>query len=462
MRIFFLVTGLIIVLMWGGALYFAPEQIEERGKTVLYWSTDANPARENQLAPFLEETPDVLIKVKPATFEATIVQSSSGVGPDLIEIYNVADLVAYAEAGILKDLTPYAKEMGFSPESTYPNLKGLFVYQGKQYSYPANVASQNLFYNKRLFREAGIAEPEDSMTWDEFMELVKPLTVRRDDGKGFKRFAMVMSRGYAVDIHLQFGATFFNEDKTRCTLDSPESIEAVQFYVDLMRKHNIIPTPAAADALSGEGGWGSGEIRWFATERAATIWGSRWMLTQFRQYPELRKQMGVVILPHPEGGQPASYAGARTPAINVNTDHPEECLEFLAYFASEEYSEVIAMGADALPPNKDYSDDPSRLINPEYPWETYQDKFVESLTYASPREVSPFIDPKIVDRLWTDTLEIVENGIKPVNQAMEDLAKQINDRIERNIQEREDLREEFEARIAARKAQEETNVAGGG
>lgn len=450
MKRLFLLLALVVVALWIVARVWTPDD-PNRGKTVIYWSTDPNPARKDQIAPFERMHPDIAVLVEPNTFERTIVQCSTGIGPDLIEVYSVADMTSYVEAGILLDVTEYAKQMGFDPESTYEKLAGILVYEGRQYRYPANAASQVLFYNRRMFREAGIAsDPTDAMPWEEFIELVRPLTVKRPGGTGYTQFAMGMARGFAQDIHLQFGGRVFNAAGTRCVLDSPESIAGVAFYCDLMNKHEVIPTPGAAAALSGEGGWAQGEIRWFATGRTAAIWGSRWMLVQFRNYPDLRENLGCVLLPSPRGGAPASYCGARGPGINRNSKHIRESLLFMQYLASPEYGEVIAQSADALPPSREYAEDPARLLNPGFPAENYQEKFLASMDHAEAQQLSPFIDRKIVDRIWLEAIEAAENDIKTPGQAMRDAAKAINDRIDRNVRERPDLRARYEALIAGR------------
>lgn len=449
MKLFFAVMGFLVAALWAMAHLIAPADPHE-GQTVLRWSTDPNPARTEQIAPFETDNPNVAVLVEPNTFERTIVQCSTGIGPDLIEIYSVADMAAYVEAGILLDLTEYADELGFGPKTTYPSLAGGIQVEGRQYRYPANAASQVLIYNKRMFREAGIEYPRDGMPWEEFVELVRPLTVAREDGKGYRQFAMVMSRDFSRDIHLQFGGRFFSDDKTACVLDSPESIAGVQWYHDLMRVHNIIPTPESAAALSGEGGWGTGEIRWFATGRAAMIWGSRWMMVQFRQYPELREEIGVALLPCPPGTAPLSYAGARGPGINVNSPRREEAVKFLAYLASDDYGRVIAQSSDALPPSATFARTVENLLNPDYPWETYQEKFVESMNNARSTEISPFVNLKTVDRLWREHIELIENGAMTPERAMVELTKRVNTIIERNVREQPALRERWETLRATR------------
>ncbi len=418
----------------------------------LTWSTDPNPARPDQIAPFLKAHPNIRIKIEPNTRDKIIVQSASRVGPDIIEIYSLTDMVQFVEAGILLDLTEFASKMGFSPDVTFPRLRGNLLHNGRQYRFPCNIGNQDLRYNKRLFREAGIPEPQSAMLWEDFIERVKPLTVKRPDGAGYERFAMLMARGNARDIHLQRGARFFTPDGTRSALDSPESIAAVQFYYDLMTKHHVIPTPDQSKALSGGGGWATGEINFFMNERSACLWGARWMMVQFRGEPHLEGNIGAVLLPRFPGGEPANYCGTRGSGINVNTPHREEALQFLAYLASEEYNRIIAQSSDGLPPNARFCENPEFLVNPKYPAEdaAMQEVFIRSMDYAETPEISPFVDPVVAESYWNDALDYVENGMKTPEEAMREAAKRVNDRIQATLRERPDLKALYEERLARR------------
>lgn len=448
MKWFLAGMAILTALMWAGAEWTKPSKVDAEGRLILAWSTDANPARREQIAPFERMNPDLRILVEPNTFDRTIVQCSTGVGPELIEIYSTDDMVAYAEAGILMDLTPYAEEMGFGPSATYERLAGGMIYNGKQYRFPANVSSNVLIYNKRMFDEAGIPYPEDEMLWEDFVELMRPLTVRTADGRSYRQFALAMGKHNVRDIRLQFGATIFNETGTRCVLDSPESIAAMEFYQRLMFEDEILPTPDSAEALSAAGGWGFGEIRWFAAEKAATIWGARWMLVIFRQYPELREHLGVALLPGMPDDGPTSYGDFRGPGINANSPHRMEALRFLQYLASEEYAEIIAMSSDGLPPLAEYTEDHTRLINPNFPWETYQEKFIRATDNTAPPEVSPFINPLVVARVWEDTLDMIQNRMATPEQALRMATDRINDGIRQALRDQPGLQEAYDEALA--------------
>lgn len=447
MKLFFVWGCAAAAAMWIGALATLPPA-DPAGRKVIYWSTDGNPARVAQIAPFEKANPTLKVKVEPNTFEKTIVQCSTGVGPDLIEIYTVSDMVAYAESGILLDLTPYLDKYGISGSVTYPSLVGNLVYDGKQYRFPANAGSQVLIYNKRKFREAGVPEPTESMAWPDFIERIRPLTVARPNGAGYEQFALMLPEWCVKDITLQYGAHFFNETRTRCTLDSPEFITALNLYRDLMTTEKIIPAPTDSKALSGSGGWGNGEMDWFSSGRGGCLWGARWMWVVLRKNPELRKELGVVALPHMPGRETACYSGARGPAVNVNSRNRDEALRFLGYLASEEYGSIICQSSDGMPPNAAYGNNPANLANPAYPEEAdFHQQFIDSMAHAEAEQTSPFVNPKIVDRVWKETTDYIANGLKTPEEALRDSAKRINDEIARSIADDPKLKARYDALV---------------
>src|SRR5438445_9748085 len=97
----------------------------------LRWATDDNPARKVQTAQFDTMFPGEEAVVDPGLGgdqTKLIVQCATGTGPDVIDVYDVQQMSNLVQAGVLLDLTPYARSMGFDPSRTYPALKdGLLV-----------------------------------------------------------------------------------------------------------------------------------------------------------------------------------------------------------------------------------------------------------------------------------------------------------------------------------------------
>src|ERR1041384_6463794 len=149
------------------------------GKTPLVWVSDNNPERQRTINRFNEMFPDLRLMLDPNNtgLQKIIVQSSSGVGPDLCDSYSGQMLQTLVESGIAWDVTEQAKAMGFSMhDKVWPAALGEISYRGRQYSYPCNFTVDILIYNKNVFDRFGVPYPTNDMTWEQFIELAQRVT----------------------------------------------------------------------------------------------------------------------------------------------------------------------------------------------------------------------------------------------------------------------------------------------
>ncbi len=94
----------------------------------------------------------------PAFYQTQIV---AGTPPDIVDLQG-AIWVDYAANGGLVDLTPYLeKEPEVAKRFNADYLSG-WVYKGKTYLLPFYVSKTLLYYNKTMFKEAGLAGPPQS------------------------------------------------------------------------------------------------------------------------------------------------------------------------------------------------------------------------------------------------------------------------------------------------------------
>lgn len=417
------------------------------GKVDLTWVSDPNPARQEQIAAFNRMFPECRLRLDSNNADMTkiLVQSSVRIGPDIIDVYGIQQMYVYVEAGILLDVTDIAKEMGFDPSVTYPKARDTFTIEGRQYGFPCNVDAPVIFYNKNLFDQYSVPYPEGHWTWEECIETALKLTHKRPGGRGYERFGLALGYSAWQEILMQFGASVFSEDGTRCTLDTPEALEAMQFYYDLHFKWHVVPTPSDKLAMSGEGGWGAGEIRWFGNGRIAMMRIGRWGLIQFRKYDNLR--LGVCHMPHPEGRELVVLAASRSAAVNAKGPHPEHAVKFLKYLTSKAYNDLINMDADALPPNKAYAT-PEHMHNPKHPEDDeYNAYFVEALQYGKGREVNPFINPYRAMEIIQREVDLMLAQEKSPRQAMLEATQRINKEMEKNISKSKKLQARYEAAL---------------
>ncbi len=461
----------VCLLAASAAMYVVAEATVERprdeGVVLLRWATDKNPARDVQTAEFSTRNPGIRVTVDSGDRAKIIVQCATGVGPDLIDVWDISNMMMFHEGGILLDLTEHAKRMGFDPSKTYPGIRECLMVDGRQYRFPCNVWANCVVYNRRIFSDLGVAEPTDGWTYDDFIRLAGEIRAR---GQGRLLAVANWNKAWLVlDMLIGAGGRLYRlgrgpdgrpqEHGLASALDSDEAVAVMQRYYDMMHTDRILPTPAEASALTSAGGWGSGALTWFSTGKAAMISIGRWYTVHVPRYPNLRGNVCAVRLPR-WGDRPSQgMCDCRAAAINANSQHVDEALKFLQYLASEAYGRIIVSDGDALPPNPALATSGRDLANDAVPDPAFHQPFVDAVKHARPLDVSLFIDAGQVDRWLKERIDQVENieegtprekGLELAAGAMRSLAAEINTTIRTNLRRRPDLQRTYE-RITGRK-----------
>jgi len=421
----------------------------EDGVVHLRWATDPNPARNVQTGLFGEiyKAERVDVAVDPGLGgdqTKLIVQCATGTGPDIVDVYSKEQMMSLVDAGILLDLTPYAEEMGFGSDRTYPALKEGLEVDGHQYRFPCNVWANCIVYNKAILDDHGLPYPEDGWTWDDFVELGKRFKDSPSkSGETHIYFANWNNLWLYGELFFGAGGRFFSEDGLTARFNSDEGKFAMRFYYDLMHTHKVIPTSAELASLSAQGGWGSGGLTLFSTGKAAMMVIGRWYIIQVPQYPDIQKVLGAARLPR-VGDRPSSgMCDCRAAGVNAKGPNTTEALYFLQYLASPEYSALIVKDGDSLPPNPALATSGEALVNPAVPDPEFHRPFVEAIKSARPVDTSPFIDAVVVQRWLQEHIDKVENKLMPPEEAMDHLSHEIRQTVRRNLERRPDLQRKF-------------------
>jgi len=138
---------------------------DDKGKA--YWQSVADA--------YMADHPNVAIEITVMDNEqfkqklATVMQS--GEPPDLFQSWGGGVMNAYAEGGLLKDITSDIE--GEWKDSFAPGPLAVYSYNGKQYGVPWDMGMVGFWYNKALFAQAGIDAPPQ--TWSELLDAVKKL-----------------------------------------------------------------------------------------------------------------------------------------------------------------------------------------------------------------------------------------------------------------------------------------------
>ncbi|MFW6306508.1 MAG: ABC transporter substrate-binding protein [Bacillota bacterium] len=110
---------------------------------------------------------------------------------------------------------------------------------GKTYSIPFQRSTQIVYYNKDAFKEVGLDPSTPPKNWDEVVEFGKKLTNEERWGLQIPSSAYTawMFQGFA----LQNGKNLMSSDGKHVFFDTAENVEALKYWIDLSKKHEIMP-----------------------------------------------------------------------------------------------------------------------------------------------------------------------------------------------------------------------------
>lgn len=228
----------------------------EKKVTIRFWNGFTGPDGRTILKivkKFNQENPDVKVLMQRlawATYYNKLFVAGLGERePEIFVIHN-ANLVRFMQADFIRPVDDVIIGAGgIDPNDFDENIWQGVERNGKHYAIPLDIHPLGMYYNKKLFREAGLVdqagEPVIPTNREEFLHTLRELT-KDFDGDGINdQWGMVFTwfRTNVYTMMRQWGGELFNEDGTVCLLNSSENVEALQFCVDLIHKYKVAPSP---------------------------------------------------------------------------------------------------------------------------------------------------------------------------------------------------------------------------
>ncbi|MGH2533383.1 MAG: ABC transporter substrate-binding protein [Thermomicrobiales bacterium] len=143
-------------------------------------------------------------------------------------------------------------------------LKDAFTVDGQLYQIPIEWNNMVIYYNPKLFAEAGLDPPAAEWTWDDFLAAARALTTGEGGDKVYG-FGIPFFTFGLVPWFLTNGTYPLTEDWTASNLNDPTVLETVTFIHDLIHVHGVAPSVEGTDtgqlfsagklAMSGWGRW---------------------------------------------------------------------------------------------------------------------------------------------------------------------------------------------------------------
>lgn len=281
---------------------------------------------------FEAEHPTIRIELVPVPDQgdhlAKLTTGFAGGDPPDLFLANFRDVGRFAARDLLEPLGPHV------PLDLFPQAMEAFSIGGRQLCMPQNVSSLVVYYNRALFREAGVPEPPDDWTWDGFLATAKALTNGDVYGVGtdprLVRLApFVWQAGGEVVDSL--------DDPTQITLLDDAAIEAMSWFIDLRREHRVSPTQAEAAS--------EGYEERFAAGRLAMLLDSRRVTAFLRSVPDLDWD----VAPLPRHRERATMLHSDAYCMPRATEVADEAVAFVRYALGPEGAPVLARTGRTVP-----------------------------------------------------------------------------------------------------------------
>lgn len=308
--------------------------------TMLTWDQGNGLGPYNQaIAAFEKIHPNVKINLQSDTstyYETKLLtELANGTAPD---IFLVSDDEAseLAHSGQLEDITGLVNNhtYGINSANFFPRVWQTGKFDGKYYYIPKDWADASVLYNKTLFKKAGLAYPQSGWTLQQFIQDAEKLTISqngRTSQWGVQLPGTWLRPGLEY-MESAYGAQMISPDGKTVDgyLNTPQSEQAIQAYIDLYTKDHISPSINQMN--------GFGNLDLFMTGRVAMEWTGPWNVGEYLKDPNL--DFGVAPMPVGPTGKPVTQMFWAGWAVSAKAQHLQTSEELLGFFASQQWAQI--------------------------------------------------------------------------------------------------------------------------
>lgn len=343
----------------GDKVSFDPNKLINDGKPIdlEYWTWGDNDPVISMAKEYEKIYPNVTIKTVVQPWDdmwKKIPLSLKGKdGPSVFNIHNSQHSI----------LSPYMAPYDISTEDLKADFTNVdsHIIDGKVYYIDTAVNTGNIYYNKALWKEAGLTENDIPKTWDDFREVAKKMTKTENDKIVQAGFNYNGAGGYnamILGLNYQKGELLFKDDKTTVNFDNEATRENTKFLIDLYEKDKV-----------GSKDFGDDATMSFGNGQSAMVYRWGWMAGELdNKYPDI--DYGIFPTPTPSEEIPFAYDrynGESSPGVNKNQTSERQAVaqDFIRFvLANDEYSKKMAVTNASFPTKKSLATDEDILSHP--------------------------------------------------------------------------------------------------
>jgi multiple sugar transport system substrate-binding protein len=287
-------------------------------------------------AAFEKEHPNITVEFQNVSADSMtqkLTTQIAGNNPPDTAYVDASTVANFAARKALVNLDNYiARSEVIDPDAYVDVFRQFATYEKSLYGLPIDGESTALFYRTDMFEAAGITTPP--ATWDEFRTAAEALTDPAKKQYGVAIFAPEAAY-YWYPWLWQNGGEVLNEDGTKVLFDSPEAIEAAEYYVGLSKF--APPDYLNSNSYDARLGFFNGQIAMYPA-------GSWFAGTLDEEAPDLAGKWAVARLPEGTNGC-ATTVASDTLVVFSQSEKKDAAFKWIEFLSKPENMALITYGA---------------------------------------------------------------------------------------------------------------------
>ncbi|MBB3109728.1 multiple sugar transport system substrate-binding protein [Paenibacillus phyllosphaerae] len=367
--------------------------------------------------------PDKSVEIKPTPIQASegdyfakiaLALKSKDTAPDIVT-EDTFILNSDASAGYLEPLDDKVNAWEDWTNGSFIEAmkKGVTASDGKVYGVPYNTDSRGLWYNKNLFKQAGLPEDWQPKTWDDVLSAARTIKEKLPDvvpiwmNMGKATGEATSMQTYEMLLY-GTGERLYEDASGKWITKSQGILDALTF-VETVNKEKL--GPPLSKVLNGQAG-NTASREYLPQGKLAIQLDGSWITGNYLEsgaapWPEYKDVLGFAPMPTSKGQAPGSItlAGGWALSIPSNAQHKEEAWEFIKYALNKENTQKLVIAAGNITVRSDVAKDPGYT---EMPFNGIATEYLQNAEFRPAQDKYPEVSTQI-----QTMVESVATGTSP-------------------------------------------------
>ncbi len=357
---------------------------------------------------FEKENPDIkveLLHIPQNYFQKLHLLFASNLAPDVIFINNIYAPI-YIKAGLLEDVGPYFSEE--IEKGTYlDNSIQCFSDKNNIYAIPRDLSNLVIYYNKDIFDKKGASYPKSDWTLNDLLKTAQKINGRDCFAINFEEKSLYWL--YYLESN---GGGILSDDSKQIILNSPKSIEALQFYSDIINKYKLAPSKAQVASMT--------SAQMFINGKLGMYLGGRWMVPKFRE--AIPFNWDVINFPASETNKVLIDSSGW--AVSKSSKNKEGAFKLIKFLSSKRSIEEFTKSGLIIPARYDVASSETFLSKNQKPKNSKI--FIDMIKNAKPTPTNEHYQQ--INDILDEALEPLFNGDKKADEVITPkLIKKLNE-----------------------------------